>query len=190
MSLSEDRKKLIEYLPPFMQDFLEIQQIMGAQQAEMDTLDENITCVLDNSFLEDCDEVALKTYEKRVGVTSVSGDTLDIRKTRVQMRWNDFIPYTYATLIQRLNTFFGAQHYEIKEDLQNYELTVYVRLKSSTQIQELEELLDKMMPENMHYSLAVLYNRYSKYSRWIYEEMEAYTYDELCAAELERGNTQ
>lgn len=149
-----DRKKLIDYLPPIMQNFTEIKQITKVEQTEVNSLDFEIGRVLDNAFIEDCDEYGIKKYEKLVGVTPTAQDTLESRISRVLIHWNDFIPYSYRVLIRKLNIFCGVNNYDISGDLKNYELVIQTMLSLPGQSKELEIMLNKMLPLNI--SLSVL----------------------------------
>lgn len=148
-----DRKKLIDYLPPIMQNFTEIKQITKVEQTEVNSLDFEIGRVLDNAFIEDCDEYGIKKYEKLVGVTPTAQDTLESRKSRVLIRWNDFIPYSYRVLIRKLNIFCGVNNYDISGDLKNYELFISTHLSIVGQTTELEKMLDKMLPVPIVFTL-------------------------------------
>lgn len=153
MAETMDRKKLIDYLPPIMQNFTEIKQITKVEQTEVNSLDFEIGRVLDNAFIEDCDEYGIKKYEKLVGVTPTAQDTLESRKSRVLIRWNDFIPYSYRVLIRKLNIFCGVNNYDISGDLKNYELFISTHLSIVGQTTELEKMLDKMLPVPIVFTL-------------------------------------
>ena len=153
MAETIDRKKLIDYLPPIMQNFTEIKQITKVEQTEVNSLDFEIGRVLDNAFIEDCDEYGIKKYEKLVGVTPTAQDTLESRKSRVLIHWNDFIPYSYRVLIRKLNIFCGVNNYDISGDLKNYELFISTHLSIVGQATELEKMLDKMLPVPIVFTL-------------------------------------
>lgn len=137
-----------------MQNFKEIKEITNAEQKEVDLIDGEISKALDNAFIESCDEYGIKKYEKLVGVTPTAQDTLESRKSRVLIRWNDFIPYSYKVLIRKLNIFCGVNNYDISGDLRNYELIIQTMLSLPGQSKELEVMLNKMLPLNI--SLSVL----------------------------------
>lgn len=136
-----------------MQNFTEIKQITKVEQTEVNSLDFEIGRVLDNAFIEDCDEYGIKKYEKLVGVTPTAQDTLESRKSRVLIRWNDFIPYSYRVLIRKLNIFCGVNNYDISGDLKNYELFISTHLSIVGQTTELEKMLDKMLPVPIVFTL-------------------------------------
>lgn len=141
-----DRKKLIDYLPPIMQNFAEMKQITQVEQKETDLLKNEIGKVLDNAFIESCDEYGIKKYEKLTGIIPEVQDSLELRKSRVILHWNNFTPYTYRALIRRLNLFCGVNNYDITGKLENFELIISTRLSSVGQITELEKILDRILP--------------------------------------------
>lgn len=144
------RKRLIDYLPPFMQDFAEIKAIMKAENPEFDQAWLDIQIPLADAFIMDCDEYGIKKYETLVGVMPNPEDTLDERKARVLVYWNNFIPYTYRVLIRKLNNLCGIGNYEISGNLENYELFLATHLMLGGQMQSLEHLLGQIIPMNMN----------------------------------------
>ena len=58
------RKRLIDYLPPFMQDFAEIKAIMKTENPELDQAWLAIRIPLADAFIMDCDEYALKNMNR------------------------------------------------------------------------------------------------------------------------------
>ena len=146
-----ERKRLLDFLPPFMQTFKEIIAITGTEQIWMDQADINIAQIIDNAFIETCDEYGIRKYENLLKIKPDATDTLADRKARVLIRWNNEIPYTLRVLIQKLNTCCGVNNYELQGDLENYDLTVYTHLSLASAIEEVEKTVDRMMPMNMHF---------------------------------------
>lgn len=133
-----------------MQDFAEIKAIMKAENPEFDQAWLDIQIPLADAFIMDCDEYGIKKYETLVGVVPNPEDTLDERKARVLVYWNNFIPYTYRVLIRKLNNLCGIGNYEISGDLRNYELFLNINLMFSGQMQSLEHLIIQTVPMNMN----------------------------------------
>lgn len=146
-----NRKKLLKYLPDFMKQFVEMKEINQAGDKEFQHLDGNIERLLNNAFIEDCDEYGIQKYENLLGITPNAEDTLDSRKSRVLLRWNDYVPYTYRVLVNRLNTFCGVNNYTITGDQSDYYLHFETRLELFGQVKELEDLFERILPENMYY---------------------------------------
>ena len=149
-----ERKKLIEYLPPFMQQFPEMQEIMKTQNIEIDRINKNMLSVLDNAFIKDCNEYGIKKYENILGIVPTAEDTLESRKIRVLNRWNDTLPYTYRVLLRRLNVFCGVNNYDISGKLEDYELFITTDLPKKGQVDELDMMFDGIIPVNMYMDAA------------------------------------
>ena len=149
-----DRQKLIEYLPTFMQQFIEMQQIMKANDAELDRLYERVEKTLDNAFIEDCNVEGIAKFEKQLHIIPNAQEDLETRKARVMLRWNESVPYTIRVLYKQLNALCGVNDYEIDADLQHYMIAITSHLKTSGQIEELERMCKKILPENMYYALS------------------------------------
>ena len=178
------RKKLIDYLPPIMQNFSEIKQIMKVEQKEMDLLVINIQRVLDNAFIQDCDEYGIKKYEAILNILPATDDTLDLRKIRVLMRWNEFVPYTYRVLIRKLNIVCGVNGYDISKDLENYILLIELHLSVVRQREEVERFLERVIPMNINYQVSIKYNTHKLVSNYTHKYLSQYTHREIREEEL------
>ena len=149
MADTMEHKKLIEYLPAFMQQFVEMKEIMKMEDIEVDRIESNIQKVLDNAFMKDCDEDGIKKYEKLLHITPDKEDTLESRRTRVLLRWNDTLPYTWKTLKRKLDLYCGANQYVIKNDLEHYRIHLHTYFYQRWQMDELKEILEPMLPMNI-----------------------------------------
>ncbi len=153
MGETVERGKLLDYLPDFMKQFLEIKEIMQAEDKEMDEIDSNIQRGLDNAFIESCDEYGISKYEALLGITVSKQEDLGARKTRVLSRWNDFQPCTYRRFLKKLDILCGAENYRIDGNLEDYQLCIAISRKALGARGELEEMLKKMLPENINYEI-------------------------------------
>lgn len=148
-----ERTRLIDYLPPVMQDFAEMQEIMSVENKETDKIDSDMQRVLGNGFIAECDEYGIQKYEHILKIVPDINDTLELRKSRVLIHWNNSVPYTYRTLVKRLNAICGANNYTVSGNLENYMLNITTKMDIPGQTKEVEEALAKMLPENIAYSL-------------------------------------
>lgn len=150
-----DRKKLIEYLPPFMRQFAEIKQIMNVENAETDQVNRNIQQVLDSAFIKTCSERGIQNYEKMLDIVPNAEDALELRKLRVLMYWNNSLPYTMKTLIKKLITYCGEDGFYVsKKDLTSYHLLIEIFSGSQGQLEELKKVIGLMVPMNMYFILS------------------------------------
>lgn len=171
-----ERKKLIEYLPPVMKNFSEFKEIMRTENAETDRISGNMQRVLDNAFIESCDSYGIKKYEAMLKLFPSPEDTIESRRLRVLIRWNEFIPYTYRVLIRKLNAFCGVNGYDILPDLENYNLTLDIHVSVSKQREEIEKFLNRIMPMNFSYRVNIKYNTHKVLAGYTHNYLSQYTH--------------
>ena len=135
-----------------MQSFKELREITRVEETQLNQIDEDVAQILNEAFIMDCSEYGIQKYESILGILPEITDSLEDRKARVLIRWNDSLPYTIRTLIEKLNSYCGVNNYDLVLDrLNDYEITIYTHFRLHTAIQELEATLDKMIPLNVHY---------------------------------------
>ena len=140
---------LLSFLPEFMQEYVEMQQIMNSEQPEIQKLEDETEIIKNNQFILSCDIDGIARFENLLGITPKPDDTLDARKSRVITRWNDSIPYTYKGLKEKLNVMCGEGNYLLIPSFNEYELEIVVSLPLSGQADELDYMLSYMIPANI-----------------------------------------
>lgn len=139
---------LIEYLPPFVAEYQEIKYIMSTENPEIQLVEDETEIIKNNQFILTCDLIGISRFEKLLGITPSKNDTLEMRISRVFIRWNDDIPYTYKVLIQKLTLLCGDD-FEVIPNFNEYEMTIITHLESFGQVDELVNLLKYMIPCNI-----------------------------------------
>ena len=77
-------------------------------------------------------------------------DTLESRRERVRSRWFKSIPYTLKTLINKLITLCGDRDFTIMADFsESYTMVLNVSLSLFGQVDELNDILSYMIPQNI-----------------------------------------
>lgn len=140
---------LLDHLPPFIQEYLEIREIMQTENPEFQLVEDESEIIKNNQFIQSCNLVGISKFEKLIGIVPASDDTLQSRINRVMVRWNDTVPYTWQTLLNKLNTLCGADNYEIIRNLDEHELDVTTHLDLYGQVEELDYFLSYMLPANL-----------------------------------------
>lgn len=140
---------LLGYLPPFMKEYAEMQQIMNAEQPDVQALEDETEKIKNNQFILTCNEVGISRYEGLLNIVPSPNDTLEARISRVLTRWNDSLPYTLRSLDDKLKTMCGEGNYLLIPSFNEYELEVVVSLPLSGQADELDYMLSYMIPANI-----------------------------------------
>jgi hypothetical protein len=66
-------------------------------------------------------------------------------------------------------------------------IEIKLDLKSKRMIDDVAELMERVLPLNMRYYVKIMYNQYAKYQKWTHAQMRAYTHRELRSESLEEG---
>lgn len=142
---------LTSYLPPFMQAYKEPVEALDAETPEFVLVWQAKDGVLYNRFIETADEYGISRYESMLDIHPSSEDTLESRRSRVRSLWFNTIPYTLKTLVQKLIVLCGSESdFTLTDDFEEgYTLTIEVSLTLYGQIEELERIIDTMLPCNI-----------------------------------------
>jgi hypothetical protein len=162
---------LIQYLPPIIQEYNEMQRITMAENPEFQLLwdmDENIRKQL---YVITATDQGLKRFEKLLGLFPSSEDTTELRRRRILSKWNEFPPYTLTQLNNMLTILCGADGFSTEVQNETYTLTVKVNLVAKSNFDDVNTLLKRIVPANMVIVLEL------KYNTW--QELKAFTWCDL-----------
>lgn len=140
---------LISYLPHVLQVVREFQAISNVENPEFQVVFDTSEQVLNNLFIQTGYLNGIKRYEKILKIKPSENDTLETRRFRVLSRWNDRIPYTWNSLIEKLNTLCGQDNYTISLQNDIYTLNLETHLGVYGTVDELNILLDGIIPCNL-----------------------------------------
>lgn len=137
------------FLPEFVSEYREIGEILGAEDPEIQVMENAVERARDCAFIMYCGEREIGRFEKLMNVFPSSKDTLEERQARILIRWNDAPPYTLATLKEKLAAICGEGNFSISGSFDEYRLEITVTLARAGQVEELERLLNRIVPANL-----------------------------------------
>lgn len=141
---------LLRYLPHTLRDYEELRRITRAEEPEMRLLWGTTEKHLEDAYILTASPEALKIYEALVGVTAAEGDSLEERRARVLMLWNDNDPYTMRTLRKKLDTLYGAGRYDVELYADRYHIKIILYLEHMTaRTGFVLQFLREMIPANL-----------------------------------------
>lgn len=140
---------LIQYLPLFVAEYKEIQQIMNTENPEFNLLETEKEKVQNNQYIVSCDESGIARFEQLLNIVPSPDDTLNSRISRCFVRWNSTIPYTYKSLIEKLTAICGEGNFELYPDWESYSIKVIAAMPNCGQVEELNNLLEYIIPANI-----------------------------------------
>lgn len=138
------------YLPPFLKDFLEMREIMGAEEPEFQTLVEQCDGVMNDNFITTATARGIARFEQMLKITPSTGASLESRRSAIMTRWWDVIPYTIRGLKNRIATIQGNDNVQISFSEENpYLIQIVTRLETAGQVDDLAYILQTMLPANL-----------------------------------------
>ena len=141
---------LVSYLPPFMQSYKEPVAALDAENPEFQIIWKATDKVLRNRFISTADEYGISRFEKMLGIYPSEEDTLESRRSRVQSKWFSQLPYTIRVLLQKLTVLCENTDFSMSHDFDvGYTLTLETDLELFGQVEELEHIINTMIPANI-----------------------------------------
>lgn len=140
---------LLSYLPPFLQEFKENRETLNAENPEFILAWDGADRVLRNEFIETADEYGISRFERILKIVPSRADTLETRRRRVMLRWFNKIPYTLRAFLERLSAICGDSDFTVVKEFLRYRIDITVDLEQAGQAEELDRLIEEMMPCNM-----------------------------------------
>lgn len=140
---------LVSYLPPFMADFKEVAVTLEAENPEFKIIWDAANQVLYNEFIATADEYGISRFEAILKILPSKEDTLESRRARVQARWFNAIPYTMKALTSKLIALCGDNNFTITKQFDFYRLELETHLELYGQVDELEYIINTMLPCNI-----------------------------------------
>ncbi len=141
--------ELVSYLPEFLAEYKEISAALETENPEFILVWNATDRTLRNEFIETADEYGISRFEKILNILPSKEDTLESRRARVYSRWFNSIPCTLKAFIAKLISICGKSNFSIVKDYLNYNIKIAVGLEMFGQIEELERIIETMIPCNM-----------------------------------------
>lgn len=172
-------RKLIHYLPLFMQEYVEMQNIMETEQVEVDRLWLEVENALADQFVMEATETGIVRWERMLGISPKDTDNLDERRFRILAYMNQELPYTLRKLEQTLTNLCGVDGYSINMNSAEYTIEVKIGVANISNYNEVERILNKMIPANMIPSISIKYNAHTLLTQFTHAQLSTYTHEEL-----------
>lgn len=170
---------LINYLPHFLQTYREIGHITTAENPEFQFLCDESERIKDNQFIQTCDIDGISRFEKLLGITPLSSDTLESRRSKVMLVWSFNVPYTMKCLFRKIHEICGDEYSVI---LDGYYLKIITHLYSFEDIENrcqlIREMLREIVPCNMLVDCVSMI-RYFELKQFTHRQMKKFTNAEL-----------
>ena len=141
---------LVSYLPEFMQGYKEPVAALKAEDLEFTIVWKGTDKILYNHFISTADEYGIQRFEKLLNISPSDEDTLESRRSRCQSKWFNRVPYSMRVFLQKLMVLCDNTDFTVTDNFtEGYTLTVGTNLELYGQVEELEHIINTMLPENI-----------------------------------------
>lgn len=137
------------YLPPVVKEAREFKQIAKSENPEFNLTWDKVEIVWNNQYIMDCTVEGVIRWERIIGITPKSTDSLYDRKIRIITYINQTLPFTMRTLKMYLLPICGEGNYDVDLDLETNVLTITLNSIAERQMEDIQFLLDQMIPANL-----------------------------------------
>ena len=152
-------RKIIDYLPPVMQEYEEIEQICNAEQFSKEKLWQNLEKTFNECHIATQSKKGAERWEKTLGIVPKNTDSLEVRNLRILAKLHEDLPYTYRTFKRMLSGLTGGEDaYILTIDNDLYSVSIKVALKSKELMHEIDVLADRVVPAHMILITELMYN--------------------------------
>ncbi|WP_410497018.1 DUF2313 domain-containing protein [Cellulosilyticum sp. ST5] len=146
--------RLKKYLPEFIDDIKEFQELDATISTEIDELREKILQLQDNQFIESANSEGLSRYEKIFSIPYA--EDVATRRFNILNKYNSTIPFTLMWLTNMLNTTLGRGNFLLDMNYNQYTLTISVLASKEYLIETLYNDLRKKIPCNLVLNITTL----------------------------------
>ena len=105
-----DDRTLMTQLPFYFRPILEFKELMIAHGWGYDLAEQAAGMILQNFFIQTCDEETIAQYEKIFGLLPEAGDTMDYRRERVLQIFSSTTPFDINYLDSKMQELFGTDY--------------------------------------------------------------------------------
>ena len=137
------------YVPPFLFKYSELKQLYESENPEFKKLNIEADNLLDNQFIGSTNEKGIARYEALLGISGMQEYSLEERQIKVYTAWIDDIPYTFNTLKERRERLCGKGNFTLLVNNVEHKVIITTHLEYQLQSEELERMLDIILPANM-----------------------------------------
>lgn len=149
---------LAKYWPRVIGDMRDFGQIANGENPEFNLLWGAVERFLGDVFVMTATEYAIERWEFIFGLETYTTDTLDQRRARILAATTRQLPYTMRSLRIMVESLIGAGNYMASVDPVTMTLEVLVNVRAAHMMEDVQTLLDAVVPANLTIVLEHLYS--------------------------------
>lgn len=143
---------LISYYPEYLKENKEYNAICDAENPEFNLLIKRIRQMEKNIHPQTADEYGIEKFESWLGIPTNHYLPLEQRRNAVIAKLNETLPFTEIRLQRMLAAIVGWGHFHYERH--GALVQVVLDKESLYAIQPVRDLLERILPMNLHYEVA------------------------------------
>lgn len=175
---------LISYLPNYYKNSAVMIQLMGANEIELQTIDDKLTNVLDQYLIGSAD-TAIARWEKEFNIPIDESKPLDQRRSILLAKLRG-AGTTTAQLIKSTALAYTNGEVEIEDNATTN--TVVIRFISivglPANIDDLKTSIDDIVPAHLLIEWEYKYNTHADLSQYTHAHLSLFTYEQLRSSDV------
>lgn len=140
---------LKQYMPTYYDGVREMNELLNIEDSLFSSYLTEFDKVKTNQFIMTADLDGIENYERILGITATTGETLDFRRSRALNRWVDIVPYTHNALYSKIARLQDNYNFDIEYEYDAYRISIRANLELPGQVDELDYALMEMIPANI-----------------------------------------
>lgn len=140
---------LKQYMPTYYDSVREMNELLDIEDSLFSKYLTEFDKVKANQFIMTADLDGIENYERILGITATTGETLGFRRSRALNRWVDIVPYTHNALYSKIARLQDNYNFDIEYEYDAYRISIRSNLELPGQVDELDYALVEMIPANI-----------------------------------------
>lgn len=169
--------RLLEYLPPYLQEYRELKKITEVECPELDALKQSVNVVMNEQFVNSLDEYGCERWEKMLGIKPA--ETLDLRRYTILSKLLQDLPYTMKRLHEVLSRLCGAEYYNVVLKHTEYFIQIWIEVESMKKREIVIDTVKRMIPANLILDVQINYRSHGwlNKNKLTHGDMQKYTHN-------------
>lgn len=176
---------LILYMPEHLREMIEFRQMCRAEDIELQLLWSRLATVVNEMDMYTMSKEMCERWESFFDIKDVSRQTIDERRQRIRGYFASQIPYTIEKLEMILRSMCGDNGYEINEIPSQYKVDVGIALDSSFAMDNVIDVLKKMIPAHVNFNVYLMYARHRELEAFTHGRLGNFSHDDIKEKKVE-----
>lgn len=168
-----------EYIPKPLEDVREIKEITTVETVTVKKEWQATEDLMNDQFIVRATEKGISDRERPLKIVPLPTDTLEDRRFRLLTRYVESLPYTRRALMSMLEAICGTGGYEIWFYTSQFTVRVRLGLTVKNQIDEVEAMLERVVPCNMVIFVEVHWNTWGQFEPYTWGSLKTKTWKQM-----------